>query len=291
MSLCEGLSAAHARCARSAVGLTDGDEDPRPLHCLAILVGIRWCTSKDERVRAIAARDGVTDGLVCVFGTIEPCRSFRLAYCQGRPTIRPAWRKCLFLYFYCLDRELGFCHAQVQTWFPFTMQVYVNGHEWLARQTDTRRLRYRRLENSFLWLEDPGRVQRLADRFATLDWRAGLDRFAARVNPLLRDKLAGYRYYWATHQAEYATDVLFTSRPALRALYGRLLRHATLCLRAEDVLDFLGRKLHGGFAGEVLTEWKRRLTTPHSVNLRGKGSSSRLSAPVHRHLGRRRFLP
>jgi len=97
-----------------------------------------------------------------------------------------------------------------------------------------------------------------------------LDRFAARVNPLLRDELAGYRYYWATHQAEYATDVLFTSRPALRALYGRLLRHATLCLRAEDVLDFLGRKLHGGFAGEVLTEWKRRLTTPHSVSLRGR---------------------
>src|SRR5262245_45441449 len=56
----------------------------------------------------------------------------------------------------------------------------------------------------------------------------------------------------------------------LRALYGRLLRHATLCLLAEDVLDFLGRKLHGGFAGEVLTEWKRRLTTPHSVSLRGK---------------------
>ena len=83
-------------------------------------------------------------------------------------------------------------------------------------------------------------------------------RFAARVNPLLRDELKGYRYYWATHQAEYATDVLFTSRPALRELYVRLLRHATLCLRAEDVLTFLGRKLHGGFAGEIMNDWKRR---------------------------------
>jgi len=49
----------------------------------------------------------------------------------------------------------------VQTWFPFTLQVYVNGHEWLARQMDKRGLRYRRLENAFLWLEDPGRVQRI----------------------------------------------------------------------------------------------------------------------------------
>ena len=143
---------------------------------------------KDQRARAIATRDGITAGLVCVFGTIEPCRSFRLAYGQGRPAF--------------LDREVGFCHARVQTWFPFTLQVYVNGHEWLARQMDKRGLRYRRLENAFLWLEDPGRVQRLADRFAPLNWPAVLDRFAHRVNPLLRDELKGYRYYWATHQAE-----------------------------------------------------------------------------------------
>ena len=44
----------------------------------------------------------------------------------------------------------------------------------------------------------------------------------------------------------------------LRALHARLLRHATLCLRAEDVLTFLGRKLHGKFAGEILNDWKRR---------------------------------
>jgi hypothetical protein len=52
--------------------------------------------------------------------------------------------------------------------------------------------------------------------------------------------------------------VLFTSRVALRDLYARLLRHATLCLRAEDMLTSLGRKLHGGFAGEILNDWKRR---------------------------------
>ena len=25
-------------------------------------------------------------------------------------------------------------HVRLQTWFPYTVQVYVNGHEWLARQ-------------------------------------------------------------------------------------------------------------------------------------------------------------
>jgi hypothetical protein len=213
---------------------------------------------KDQHARAIAARDGVTEGLVCVFGTIEPCRSFRLAYQHGRPAIRPARRKCLFLYFYFVDREFGFLHVRLQTWFPFTIQVYVNGHEWLARQLDRRGLRYRRLDNAFMWLEDPARAQRLADRFAILKWPARLDTLARRVNPLLGDLLASYRSDWATNQAEYATDVFFKNRPALRDLYPRLLRHATLCLSAEDVLTFLGRKLHGRFAGEVLNEWKQR---------------------------------
>src|SRR5947208_16886679 len=36
------------------------------------------------------------------------------------------------------------------------------------------------------------------------------------------------------------------------------MKQRTLWLRAEDVLTFRGRKLHGGFTGEILNEWKRR---------------------------------
>jgi len=99
-----------------------------------------------------------------------------------------------------LDPTFGFLHVRLQTWFPFTIHVYVNGHEWLARQLDTRGLGYRRLDNAFLALDDPGRTQRLADRFPTLPWPTILEGFARRVNPLLRDLLAHYRYYWATHR-------------------------------------------------------------------------------------------
>src|SRR5262245_49690109 len=185
-------------------------------HALAEKAGRPWQyfespVRKDQRAREIASRDGITDGLVCVFATVEPCRSFRLAYAHGRPAIRPAWRKCLFLYFYFVDRHFGLLHVRLQTWFPFTIQVCVNGHEWLARQLDKRGLGYRRLDNACLALADPGRAQRLADRFATLPWPGILDRLARRVNPPLRDLLASYRYYCATHQAEYATDVLFTN--------------------------------------------------------------------------------
>jgi hypothetical protein len=52
---------------------------------------------KDQRARALAERDGITDGLVGVFATLEPCWSFRPAYGRGCRMIRRVRRKCLFL--------------------------------------------------------------------------------------------------------------------------------------------------------------------------------------------------
>ena len=40
------------------------------------------------------------------------------------------------LYFYSLDPELGLIYVRLTGWFPFTVQVYLNGHSWLgARHT------------------------------------------------------------------------------------------------------------------------------------------------------------
>ena len=49
--------------------------------------------AKEKRAREIAERDGIQEGLVCVIATVEPCRSFRLAFGEGRPRILPARRK------------------------------------------------------------------------------------------------------------------------------------------------------------------------------------------------------
>ena len=65
-------------------------------------------------------------------------------------------------------------------------------------------------------------------------------------------------YYWVVDQAEFATDIMFSNRAVLKPLYQELLKHATLCFSAEDVLVFLGRKLHGRFEGEVLNDYKKR---------------------------------
>jgi hypothetical protein len=87
--------------------------------------------SKEERARAIAARDGIQEGLITVFAAVEPCCSFEVRgnHETHRLEVVRAARKCLFFYFYIIDRELGFMHIRLQSWFPFSVQVYVNGHE------------------------------------------------------------------------------------------------------------------------------------------------------------------
>jgi hypothetical protein len=213
---------------------------------------------KEEKARRMAMRDGITEGLVCVFSAVEACQSFKLEYGKGRPRVVGARRKCLCLYFYFLDRELGFLHIRIQTWFPFTVQVCLNGHEWLARKLDRHGIAYEKLDNAFLSISDPARAQRFADRFVEKKWPRVLSALARKVNPLMGQLLREMDYYWVTDQAECATDVMFRSRATLKALYENLLRHATLCFGAEDVMTFLGRKLHGGFAGEILSDCKQR---------------------------------
>jgi hypothetical protein len=213
---------------------------------------------KEERARQIAERDGIQDGLVCVFTAVEPCQTFRMVRGERRPRLLSARRKCLFLYYYFCDPQFGLIHVRIQTWFPLTIQVYLNGHDYLARRMDRAGLRYQKCDNCFVWLENPQRAQRLAEGLKKKDWPAILSRLARRVNPLLRDLLDGHRYYWVTDQAEFATDLIFTERPALNSLFSRLLRHATVAFKAEDILGFLGKSLRSDFQGEVLTDFKKR---------------------------------
>ena len=68
--------------------------------------------------------------------------------------------------------------SREETWFPLPIQVYVNGHEWLARKLEQNGIRYTKLENTFLWIEDFARAQKFSDRFSSLDWPRFLNRYA-----------------------------------------------------------------------------------------------------------------
>jgi len=205
---------------------------------------------KEDEARAMAKKDGITRGLICVYSVLEPCRSFKMVYGVGRPHLESATRKCLFYYFYFMDKEMGLMHIRLQSWAPFTMQVYLNGHEWLATKLDQHGIGYQKQDNAFLHIEDPVRAQKFADQMFEKDWPRILESIASRVNPLYRELSGDMSYYWVVDQAEFSTDVMFKDRPSLHLIYDKLLKHSIQCFSAEDVLTFLGRKMHGNFEGQ-----------------------------------------
>ena len=218
---------------------------------------LRRKTRKEDLARQIAHAQGISEGLVAVFSCLETCPTFRICYGKGRPRLKRDYRRCLVLYFYFLDREFGLIHVRLVTWFPMTIQVYVNGHEWLARALRKHRINFEQRDNAFLALGHVGKAQQLADQLLCKKWPGFLNVLAKRCNPLLGGLLQGLAYRWVTDQAEFALDILFKDADALGSLYPRLLEHAILHLGGEDILSYLGRKRPAACRDQVLTDLKK----------------------------------
>jgi len=213
---------------------------------------------KEDEAAAIARRDQITDGLVCIFTAVEPISTFCVRPGKNRPHIQRDYRKGLCIYYYLIHAQLGPMYIRIQSWFPFIIQIGFNGHEWLARKLDQAGIAYQRIDNAFSSIGNPDRAQQFADHFAQKHWMFLLSALAKTVNPLLSGLFYGMGYYWVIDQAEYATDIFFKDRASLKDLYQQLLRHASLSFSAEDVLSFLGRKLSASFQGEILNDLKKR---------------------------------
>jgi hypothetical protein len=211
---------------------------------------------KDEWAQDLIHDRGIAEGLVGILCTQETCPSFSLVPGPKRPEFVSRSRQQRVLYYYFLDPQFGLIHVRLQTWLPFTVQVYVNGHEWLAQQMVRKKVGFVQQHDAFTQRDDADQAQRLADRFAKLDWPRILDRWTRQVNPLLRELLSGYPVHWVVDQAEFATDVLFQSRAALAGLYRALLGYAVRTFTPKDILGFLGRKCDRRFDGEVHTHYE-----------------------------------
>src|SRR4051812_50141312 len=87
-------------------------------------------------------------------------------------------RQCLHFYWYLIDPEFGWMHVRLQSWAPYSIQVSVNGREWLARQRDRRGIAYSKSDNKITWGADVGAPRQLCGRFAHPPWPGLLDRRA-----------------------------------------------------------------------------------------------------------------
>jgi hypothetical protein len=236
-------------------------------------------TRKETLARQLIDQDHLEEGLVGVFGCVEPCRTYYL--CGNRQTKKLEFKlqsgKCQHFYFYHLHREFGLMHLRLQSWFPFLVQICLNGREWLSRQMDRYQMDYAKKENCFPWIGHVAGAQRLLDKQQEINWPDHLDEILRHNHPLAAEicQPLGLKYYWTTEESEYATDLMFKGPKPLSQIYPGLVRHAITSFSSADVMRFLGHrvaahgKIRGNFKGQVVSDLKQRpegIRVKHTLN-------------------------
>ena len=251
-----------------ALAYEAAEKQGRPVHYLN-----HSEVSKENFARKIARQDGIQSGLIALITAVEPCWSYSVRGDRQSKEIHLVMemRKCTHLYHYYMHPEFGLMHVRVQSWFPFSVTVCLNGREWLARQMDQAGIAYKQQDNCFLSVADPARAQKLLDQQLHTDWNTTLRGLLAQAHPLHAELERPFHqeYYWSAAQTEYATDLMFEDAASLAKLYPQFLHHAIRSFGSASVLRFLGRASPQGFEGEVTSTLKQRpegVCVRHTVN-------------------------
>jgi hypothetical protein len=225
-------------------------------------------TDKEALARQIAARDGITAGLICVLTCVESCDTYTLHKNAEahKLELKPLKGRCLHHYFYVQHPQFGLMQLRLQTWAPFNVFVNINGREWLATQLRQANVGFEQLDNCFADVADWARAQALLDEQLQTNWEAVLGELVREYHPThaALPIFQQERYYWSAEETEWATDVVFRRAADLAQLYPAFVRHSVTDVGCQNVLHYLGR------AGTVTQYREAEITT--SVLTRQEGT-------------------
>jgi hypothetical protein len=250
-------------------------------------------TNKEAIATSLSEKQQINEGLIAILRSVELCNTYTVVRNKQEKKLELRIRqgKCLYLYFYIIDRQFGWVNARIQTWFPFNIQICLNGREWLSRKMDAAGIRYSREDNCFPQIQDLKKAQELMNSQLRVNWTTELKRFVKLLNPIHKQIFRKYPidYYWTVFESEWATDVMFKDIQSLNRIYPGLVSHAIGHFSCSDVMKFLGRKLQSNFAGEIMTSFKNRpegIRVKHwldenSIKLYNKGSILRCETTIN----------
>jgi len=205
-----------------------------------------WRVDKEELARKRQKQTGIQAGLIGVWSCMESCWSYRANYCaeKGYPQLRRYTTQCKHLYLYLDHEQYGWMSVRLQTWFPYHIQIALNGREWLRRRLEARQVDFVRQGNKFFHIEDYGLAQRYLDQQLDRNWPHLLNSFLPIAFPTMRQTLGPHMsYYWTLWQSEWATDLIMDTPDDLTASMASLLRHAWITGTSTRVLRYLDRPL------------------------------------------------
>jgi hypothetical protein len=135
-------------------------------------------------------------------------------------------------------------NIRLQTWFPYPIQICLNGREWLRRSLEQKQIPFESHGNKFLYISDYQAAQNLLNHQLDVRFVGLLNGFIPTVFPMFQDVLGPHlSYYWTMWQSEWAADLIFSSPEDLNSIKDSLLRHAHMTGTSTRVLRYMDRPL------------------------------------------------
>jgi hypothetical protein len=156
--------------------------------------------------------------------------------------------------FHVLDKEWGHMIFKVCGHPPFTVQIIVNGHEYVANAARKQRLQFRKEENCFTDFANAAGLQRVADTLRSLDaigrLKQACEHWLYKVCLCLaldvaEQKKSGFRYEFVTYQAEYSRNLLFEEGSVLEKVFQGVIDRTRSALDVKTVKTIFGRSRRG----------------------------------------------
>ena len=225
---------------------------------------------------------------ICNTMTVKPNKETQKLEVTSKPT------KCKHYYFYYNDSEFGLMYLKIQTWFPYNVQVYINGREYLSKLLDKNNIKYEMYNNSFSYIEDFDKAQELANGILNQKISDSFDGLIKQINNLLPNitKIFSSSYYWCIDQCEFATDINFKSRSDLENIYKTLVETTYFTFSSEDIYSFFGRnisRIHMFSKGEIVSDLRHRYQgyrikfkiNNNQIKMYDKGNNLRIEVTIN----------
>ena len=154
-------------------------------------------------------------------------------------------------YFYGFDADFGPFFVKFCGYFPFTGQIYFNGHEYAKRQCLKAGIAFTSLDNAFGAVSDAEAVQRICDGLTDQKIYRFAGKWLARLpQPFTRaDQDADYRWQLPGCQVEFSTTMALDRPVSGRIFFEQLIRDNLDIGRPDKVNIVFGRTIrqHGKY--------------------------------------------
>ena len=220
-------------------------------------IALAHCASKErkhELAEQYKPKDPSYKGVYCILAGRSPAPVYRVIPCNnGQMHIE---RKKPYPYvnhysFYIMDPDWGAIVIKICPHPPFTAQIILNGHEYVARQAVKEGISFTKEGNCFTRLSNAADFGRIADAMRTLSSVGRMSQVCERwiyssclcfALTLDEQRKSIFRYSYSVYQAEYSRNLIFTRGRTMDEVFQSIIDRSRSPLNIKTIKTIFGYK-------------------------------------------------